>query len=310
MSETPLKTDLILPFQLEEANLRGRLVRVSATYDETIRNHGYPEPVCRLLGQCVALAAVLAGALKYDGLFTLQIQSDGPINLMVVDISSNGDLRATTRFDAEKVAEAEKQEGGEVPRLLGNGQLVFTVDQGADMDRYQGMVALVGETLSDCAREYFTRSEQIETAIELVALPTAEAGPTAAALMIQRMPGEVTRHQATDSLDEAEESWNRAVVLLQSATAEELTDVSLAPQDLLYRLYHQDGVKAYPAKPLTFKCRCSRAKVKATLASFPRAEVADLKEDGRVTVTCQFCGLDYLFEEAEVDALHSNDSAA
>jgi len=308
MTDTLLKTDLILPFQLEEANLRGRLVRLSTTYDETIRNHGYPEPVSQLLGECLALAAILAGALKYDGLFTLQIQSDGPISLMVVDIASSGDLRATARFDETRLAKAEKQEGGDVPRLLGKGQLVFTVDQGADMDRYQGMVALTGETLADCAGEYFTQSEQIETDIELVARPNAPSGPVAAALMIQRMPGEVTNHQATDALDEAEESWGRAVVLLKSVTTEELTDVELAPQDLLYRLYHQDGVMAYPAKPLAFKCRCSRDKVKSTLASFPKAEVAELKEEGRITVTCQFCGLDYLFEEAEVDTLHSDES--
>jgi len=300
-----LKTDLILPFQLDEANLRGRLVRLHETYGETIKNHGYPTPVSRLLGECLALAAVLAGALKYDGLFTLQIQSDGPVSLMVVDIASTGELRATARFDAEKVADAENKEGGDVPRLLGKGQLVFTVDQGADMERYQGMVALTGETLADCADEYFTRSEQIETAIQLVARPDATDGPAAAALMIQRMPEGVANDQITDSVDTAEEHWNRAVILLKSATAEELTDESLPPEDLLYRLYHQEGVKAYPAKKLVFKCRCSRDKVRATLASFPKAEVAELKEDGRVTVTCQFCGLDYLFEEDDVDALHS-----
>lgn len=306
MTDHALKTDLILPFRLEEANLRGRLVRLGPVYQETIKNHGYPKPVAELLGECVTLAAVLAGALKYDGLFTLQIQCDGPVNLLVVDIASSGELRATARYDAEKVQAAESKEGGVVPRFLGKGSLVFTVDQGADMDRYQGMVGLVGDTLADCADEYFKRSEQIETAIELVAQPDGKNGPAAAALMIQRMPGEVSDKQASDSVDAAEEHWNRAVVLLRSVTADELLiDPALTPEDILYRLFHQEGVSIFDAKPLTYKCRCSRDKVKATLASFPKAEVAQLKEDGKVIVTCQFCGLDYLFEEDEVDALHA-----
>ena len=294
-ADGPALGDLVQPFQVETLGVRGRLVRLGPALDAILGGHGYPDLVAAMLAETLSLAAALAGGLKYDGIFTLQTQGDGPLGMMVADVTSDGAVRGYARFDAVRL-EAAANGGGPVPRLLGAGHMAFTVDQGPDTERYQGITELEGATLADCAHVYFRRSEQLETAIALASAP-ASAGARAGALMVQRMPG-------GDS-EVADEDWRRAVILMSTAGAGELLDPALAPADLLYRLYHQEGVRVFRTRPLRHACRCSRGKVERTLASFPREEIEAMAEDGKVTVTCEFCKAAYVYGDDELAALYA-----
>lgn len=288
--------DAVRPFQVEGLDVRGRVVRLGPLLGAMQTAHDYPPEVATMLSETAALAVVLASGLKYDGLFTLQIQGSGPIALVVVDVTSEGAMRGYARFDADGVARADEAAGGRVPKYLGTGHMAFTVDQGRDMDRYQGIVALEGADLAACAQAYFQQSEQMETAILLVG-----RGETAGALMVQRLPGE------TGAADDREEAWRRAVILMSSTSADELLDPALDAETLLYRLYHEDGVRVFQPKALAHACRCSGEKVATTLKSFPEVEIRDLLEDGpdgpHVTVTCEFCKAAYVFGEDDLGRL-------
>jgi molecular chaperone Hsp33 len=297
-----LSPDFVVPFQVERAALRGRILRLGPLLDEIVSRHDYPRPVSLLLAELVTLTATLASALKYEGVFTLQISGKGPVSILVADMTSTGDLRAYAQFDADAVAAvADGPVLSPVSGLLGTGHLAFTVDQGADTERYQGIVALEGNTLTDCIHHYFRQSEQLDAAIK-VAVEGGEGMPwRSGAIMIQRLPGEARADELTRA--EADEAWREAVALMGSARAEEMTDPALAPERLLFRLFHEPGVRAYESVALRAGCRCSRARVERTLSSFPREEVVALIEDDAVRVKCEFCGTDYAFDRAAIDAL-------
>src|SRR5271163_1024631 len=161
--------DLIQPFRIDPFALRGRLVRLGPAIDRILSQHDYPEPVAAMLGEAITLAVVLAGALKYDGVFTLQTKGDGPIRLIVADVSTDGAVRGYAQYDEAKLdaADADGEAPRSVARLLGAGYIAFTVDQGEETDRYQGIVELAGATLADCAQHYFRQSEQIQAGIKL-----------------------------------------------------------------------------------------------------------------------------------------------
>jgi molecular chaperone Hsp33 len=293
--------DYVQPFQIEAPGLRGRLVRLGSAVDAVLAPHHYPGPVAAILAEALAMSAVLASGLKYDGVFTVQVQGDGPIGLMIVDVTSDGGIRGYARFDAERLRASGPEPENPVPRLLGAGHMAFTVDQGPDTERYQGITALEGATLGDCAHAYFRQSEQMETAIALCAsnMTAPGAEPRAAALMIQRLPAPAIFES------EAEDDWRRSVILMSSVTPAELLDPTLGPDDILYRLFHEDGVRVYRQRPLRHACRCSRDKVERALRSFAESEVRSMAEEGRLTVTCEFCKAAYVFDEDELNALWS-----
>ncbi len=297
--------DLVQPFQIDASGLRGRLVRLGPLLDKILTRHAYPEPVAGLLGEEIALAAALAGALKYDGVFTLQTKGDGPVHLLVADVTSAGAVRGYAQFDAAKLAKAVAQGevAGSVPRLLGAGHLAFTDDQGEHTDRYQGIVELQGASLADCAHHYFRQSEQVEAGLKVAVARVADAeGVTrwrGGSLMVQRLPdeGDAARREA------AEDGWRRAVILMSSSTSAELVDAALAPEALLFRLFHEDGVRVYRPQDLAARCRCSRERVERVLRMLPVDELAEMKVAGRITVTCQFCSADYGFDDDDIHAL-------
>lgn len=294
--------DLRQPFQIEGQPVRGRLVRLGPVVESVIGRHDYPEPVAALLAEMLALAAALAGSLKYEGVFTLQTKGDGPIRLMVADVTSGGDMRGYAQYDAGRLA-AMKSPSRSVPQLLGSGYLAFTVDQGPHSERYQGIVELIGATLVDCVHHYFRQSEQIPTGIKVAVGRAPEGAWRAGVLMLQRLP-EGPEPEAGD--DATDESWRRSLSFMASATADELLDPELAPDDLLYRLFHEDGVRVFRPAGLRAACRCSRQRVSEVLRSLPRREVADLKVEGAVVVTCEFCNSRYRFSEDELDALFAS----
>lgn len=284
---SPTLTDFTQTFQIEGLDVRGRLVRLGPEIGKVLDAHGYPQPVADMLAQTLTLGVTLASALKYDGLFTLQIQSDGPISLLVADLTTDGAMRGYARFDEDRVAAAAQAPGADVPRLLGQGHLAFTVDQGPDTDRYQGIAALDGATLAECAHNYFRHSEQLDTAIFLAAHTSGETA-RAGAMMVQRMPHQTNTHDA-----DGEDGWRRAVALLASLTEDELLDPDLDHDQLLFRLFHEDGVRAYEPQAVFHRCRCSRDKVARTLKQFPRDEIVN--DDGHVQVVCEFCKTAYDF---------------
>ncbi|WP_029008571.1 Hsp33 family molecular chaperone HslO [Azospirillum halopraeferens] len=305
MNEAPVShpgnDDLVQPFQIEASRLRGRLVKLGASLDDILTRHAYPEPVAQFLAETVTLAVALASMLKYEGVFTLQTKGDGPIRLVVADVTSVGDVRGYAQFDEEAVkAAADDIAIAPAPALLGKGHIAFTVDQGGDTDRYQGIVALYGKTLADCVQHYFRQSEQIETGL------TVHAGRVdghwrAGALMLQRLPPDPGTRLSSDH----EDDWRRAMALMASTTAGELLDLRLAASDLLFRLFHEDGVRVWAPNHLRFGCRCSRERVVGMLAGLPRAEVESLRvADGSVEVVCQFCSTAYHFRDADLDRVY------
>ena len=313
--------DLVQPFQIDRQGLRGRLVRLGATVDAVLHRHAYPEPVARLLGEALVLAACLASSVKYEGVFTLQARGDGALSLLVADVTSEGAMRGYAGYDAEALTALLAQDPQPtVARLFGGGYLAFTVDQGDDTQRYQGIVELQGATLAESVHHYFRQSEQIDTAIKLACGP-AGAGADgrlawrAGALMVQRLPEQRLPEQPPLDVEGepgpgSEEGWRRAVILLGSATAAEMLDPRLTPRELLFRLFHEDGVRVYRPRFLEERCRCGRGRVEKVLASLPREEVESLREDDeRLVVTCQFCNRSESFTDAELDRLYGESPA-
>lgn len=296
-----VRTDLILPFQLAGGAVRGRLVRLGDTVRDILAGHAYPPSVGRLLAETLALAAVLAGSLKYDGVFTLQAQGNGAISLLVADVTSAGEVRGYARFDDEKLAAAT---GQTVPGLLGSGYLAFTVDQGPKTERYQGIVELTGATLAECAKQYFSQSEQLDTEVALASRLDGENGPAAAALMIQRMPGSQPGAPILTA-DESVEAWRTATILLASLTPDELLDPALAAAELPHRLFHGEGLQMWEGKRLRAQCRCSEAKIASALRAIPRPEIAALKDErGQVAITCEFCRTVYAFDDDALERVY------
>lgn len=304
MTAPRIADDLVEPFEIEPYHLRGRLVRLGPTLDSIIRQHDYPTAVGTMLGEAIVLAVALSSTLKYDGVFTLQTKGDGPIRLLVADVTTGGAVRGYAQFDAAKLAEVgATARAASVPRLLGAGYLAFTVDQGEDTERYQGIVAMEGATLAECIHHYFRQSEQIAAGIKVAVDRGANGAWRGGCLLAQKLPdGE--RAEFLGTREELEDGWRRALILMGSATSQELTDPDLAPEDLLFRLFHEDGVRVFRTHAVRAECRCSRERIDRVLRSLPFAERQGLGEaDGSVTVTCQFCNASYRFERDDVAAI-------
>lgn len=295
--------DWVQPFQIEASGLRGRMVRLGGAVDTLLAANTYPPTVAALLAETMALAAVLASGLKFHGVFSLQIEGDGPVPLLVVDATSDGDLRGYARFNAERLGTIPIPCDAPVPRFLGAGHMAFTIDQGPSTQRYQGFVPLEGATLADCAHTYFRQSEQLQTAICLahVDARTAPSGPSrAAALMIQRLPSEPTHVPIGLDRDDA---WRRAVALMSTVSPAELVAPDLPAADLLFRLFHEDGIRIFRPRPLRYRCRCSNDRVMRMLSALAAADRRSLSENGVITVTCEFCQTVYRIDDHAVHAV-------
>ncbi len=304
--ETAEGADLCLPFLVSGGAFRGRLVRLTGAATQILGAHNDPEPVALLLAEAMAAAVALAGGLKYKGVFTLQVQGKGPVHTLVTDVTSDGDLRGCTKFDPEALAAelAKAKPGGPMPHLLGPGaHLSFTVDQGPDTERYQGIVELSGETLTEAVHHYFRQSEQLESALKIAASPAKDGSGrwTAAALLLQRMPeaGGI----AALSQEDRDDVWRTAVILMSSVKDTELLDPSLAPDRLLHRLFGTLGVRGTRPRPIAARCRCSRERSERILASFPVDEISSYAVNGEIHMECEFCRTDYVFLESELAAL-------
>ena len=295
MTETTHPTDdLVAAFQIEGWPLRGRIVRLGAAIDEVLNRHDYPEPVANLLGEACALAALVGSSLKFEGRLIVQAQGDGPVSLVVADYDTTGALRGYCSFDPDKLAAVSgrfARPGAKT--LLGGGVFIMTIDQGPDMDRYQGITPIEGETLALCAEQYFAQSEQTPTRVRLAVgqIDTGE-GPSwrAGGILIQNIASDEARGSTEDV-------WERAQALFATTGEDELIDPTLPGETLLWRLFNEDGVRVFEARPLRAFCRCSPERVASVIQSFSDEERADMVEpDGKIHVTCEYCSRTYELE--------------
>ncbi len=298
--------DVMRPFQLEKSQLRGRLVRLGGAVDAVLKAHAYPKPVSDLLGELLVLAGGLAGGLKFNGRFSLQVRGEGVVRLMVADVTNDGQMRGYASFDAESFDGPDEEPAG-FGDLVGSGLMALTVDQAAaGGETYQGIVQLDGRSLLDSMLTYFHQSEQVPTGIRsVVTYDEAAAQWRAAAVIVQAMPEE-----GASAERDREEDWRRAMVLLQTASDNELLDPELAPDTLLYRLFHEDGVRVFEPLDLAFGCSCDDGRVGRMLRRFERDEVLEMRDpSGAVVVTCEFCSRVYRLSDADIftlfeDSLH------
>ena len=306
--------DLILPFAVPPLDVRGRLTRLGPSLDHIVTKHGYPEPVNRLVGEAVALCALLGSSLKIEGRFQLQTRTDGAVDMLVVDYDAPDRLRAFARFNAERLAAGQRLTPAE---LLGKGHLALTIDQGPDTSRYQGVVPLDGQGLEAAADQYFRQSEQIPTFVRLAVAQNVTGDGTewrAGGLLLQFLPQSEDRMRQADlhpgdapaGVEVAErgddDSWTEAKALAATLEDHELVDPTLSSERLLYRLFHERGVNVFEPQSLRDACRCSRERIEAMLRSFTPVERHDMiGSDGKIGVTCEFCGSHRAFSPAEFD---------
>lgn len=319
--------DTILPFAVEALELRGRVVRLGPVVDSILRRHDYPAPVAKLVGEAIVLTVLLGSVLKFEGRFILQTKTDGPVRMLVVDYRTPGTIRALASFDKEGVAAAiaggkddagapaGKLAGALGGVLLGRGHLAMTIDQGPDTARYQGLVALEGKDLEHAAHEYFLRSEQIPTRVRLAVgeeFVGGRYGWRAGGILLQFIPKSPERARLPD-LDPGDapegmvreavaedDAWVEGRSLIETVEDIELIDPAVSAERLLYRLFHERGVRVFRTRTLGAECSCSRAKVATMLRSFPQDDRDHMIENGVITVTCEFCNSTYVFDPGDV----------
>jgi len=308
--------DTILPFEVAPLDLRGRVVRLGTALDDILSRHDYPAPVSKLLGEAIVLTVLLGASLKFEGRFILQTKTDGPVRMLVVDYRSPGRVRACAQFDPTAIGGATTKSAGE---LMGRGHLAMTIDQGQDMSRYQGLVALLGGSLEDAAHEYFLRSEQIPTKVRLAVaeeFSASSGGPRhrwrAGGMLLQFLPKKAERMRGPD-LDPGDapegvtlpkipedDAWVEGQSLIGTVQDLELIDPDLSSERLLYRLFHEHGVRVFKASDIEAKCSCSRDSVTNMLKSFTQDDRDHMVQDGLISVTYEFCNTKYVFAPTEV----------
>lgn len=294
--------DMIQPFQLEASNLRGRVVRLGAVISDILAPQSYPDPVAQLVGEACGLSLLLGGMLKFEGVFTLQAQGDGPVRMVIADLTTAGELRGMATFNPERLGEFA---GGvqvlrasdkihDLQNMMGSGHLAFTVDQGEHTERYQGVVELKGVDLAACVQHYFQQSEQIDTMIK-VAAGRVHDGWRVGGIMIQRLPIP-ENEQTPERMAAATEDWDRAQALLATCTPDELIRETLIANDLLFRLFHEEGVRVFNPIHLKKGCRCNLDKLTAVLKTMSSDDLEHMAVDGKITMTCEFCNKDFDFD--------------
>lgn len=299
-TQTP--TDLVTVFQLDGQPVRGRAVKLGAALDTALNPNGekrYPDSIARLLGEAMMTGAIVAQSLKFDGRLVVQChgKNEGAISLLMADCTTDGSIRGYARWDADKLKEIELDSNNPGANLLlGGGTFSMTIDQGPDMDQYQGIAAIEGESLSSCAEHYFNQSEQIPTRIHLACGQSIDANGShwsGGGIMIQKIADDEARADATPP-------WETAQQLFATLTDAELIDPDVSTDTLLYRLFNEYGVRNVETHDVNANCRCSRERLLDTLKSFETASLKDMADDGVISANCEFCATDYKFPLAEI----------
>lgn len=309
--------DQVIPFEVSALDARGRIVQLGPLLDTILARHDYPEPVARLLGEAIALTVLLGTSLKFDGKFIFQTRTDGPVDMLVADFTTPRSVRAYARFDADRVAAAIEEGHANPADLLGYGVLALTIDQGEWMQRYQGIVQLDNTSLEEAARTYFRQSEQIPTEVRLSVARhmtrgdngVVKEGWRAGGLLAQFLPESPDRLRLPDlpggdgdngdAEDLTDGTWMEVQALLGTVEPDELTDPTVGSERLLYRLFHEHGVRVHEGNPVADECSCSQEKIRTILDGFTAEEIVESTEDGEISVSCEFCSKEYTFDPAE-----------
>lgn len=294
--------NVVQTFQLDASMLRGRMVRLGSVLNEILEPHAYPNPVAHLVAETVTLTLLLSSMLKYEGIFTLQTQGDGPVDMLVADVTTEGHVRACAHFDPERLEHAREQlsalkstetSRNHLAQYLGKGYIAFTVDQGARAEPYQGIVELQGASLVDCVQHYFNQSEQIGTGIKM-AIGQRDGAWRGGGIMLQKMPDEGGVNGASQGhMDE--DDWRRSMILMESCTEDELLDAGLHSNVLLTRLFHEEEVRVYKPIDVIKSCRCSEEKVLNVLGMMPPEDLDYMEKDGMISMRCEFCSHEYSY---------------
>jgi molecular chaperone Hsp33 len=281
--------DVAVPFLVNETSIRGKVVKLGPSLNEILNKHNYDERVARLLGELLVLVSQLGDNLKFEGVITVQLKSDGILNLMVADYVYGGQIRGYAEYNKEELAKINKTD---FPDLVGKGYLAITIDQGDDMERYQGIVDLSGSSLSECIENYFHQSEQLPTAIKVV-IGKIDKGQgdewVGGGIMAQSLA------DIKSSDDEKNDAWQTAKAFIGTIRMDELLDPDIDTKELLYRLFHFEGVWVYDAKSIEHKCRCSRQRMEDVIQAMPEEEKEYLRVDGKIVANCQFCNREEVF---------------
>ena len=315
--------DHVVPFEVGPLDVRGRAVQLGPMLDAILSRHAYPEPVARLLAEACVLTVLLGTSLKFEGKFILQTRTDGPVDMLVADFTTPQALRGYARFDADRLEALTAAGAVSSETLLGSGVLALTIDQGSHMQRYQGIVQLDGTSLEEAARTYFRQSEQIPTDVRLSVAKLVEPGGheqwRAGGLLAQFLPDAPERMRVPDlpggddpgnpggdaaeaALEPADNSWQELLALLATVEPTELIDPTVGAERLLFRLFHEHGVRVFAGVQVADRCSCSRDKIHGILSGFTAEEIRDSTEDGKISVACEFCSTRYDFDPAEFAA--------
>ncbi len=285
----------IFPFQVGETAVRGHVVRLSGVIDEILQAHQFPDMVSSLVGEAASLATMMGAALKFDGKLIFQAQGDGPVSMLVADYTAGGALRATANLRDGDISQTGIA-------LLGEGHIVMTIDHGADMERYQGVTPIEGADLAEAAIAYFAQSEQIPTVVRLAVGRLSTPGEPdrwrAGGIMAQFVPGEGGTRERGEEILQSEEDrdvWARVAAFVGTAKDDELLDPAISAETLLYRLFHEDGVRAFAPQPVRAECGCNGEKIAAVLSRYSEDELHDMVEAGAIKVVCEFCRKGYHF---------------
>ncbi|WP_068080672.1 Hsp33 family molecular chaperone [Polycladidibacter stylochi] len=317
----PAGDDAVLPFAVEPLDIRGRVVKMGPELTSLLLRHQYPEAVNKLLAEAIALTSLLGSTLKNEGRLTLQAQSDGAVSVLVVDFNAPHALRATARYDSEKLAQITANKDYRPSDLLGKGHLALTIEQGANTPRYQGVVVLDGKSLEEVAHSYFMQSEQIPTRVRLgvaqLITRDEQSGKNvqswrAGGVMVQYLPksedrqrqqdihpGDAPEGQSVATREEAD-AWMEARALIDTVKDDELTDPALSVEELLYRLFHEHGVSAFESQSLKDQCTCSEEKITNMLKGLPQQDREEIQQDPIIEINCDFCSKTYKLDPKDV----------
>lgn len=303
-TQIPMGDDHVAALQIGDGSVRGRIIRMGATLDQALGQNRYPEPVARLLGEGILISGLVARSLKFKGKLLVQAMgtSEGAVSMLVAESTTDGHVRAYARYDQtslDRILNDNPVPGAHMLMSGGEsgGTFAMTIDQGADMDRYQGLAAIEGQSLAACAEHYFRQSEQIPTRLNLAVgqlhIPGTDPGWRGGGLMVQRIAGDRARI-------DTEEAWDMSKAVMATVSDEELIDPDLTSDHFLYRLFHEQGVHRARPDAIHAKCSCSRDRLYATLKTFDRSEREEMLQDGKVTANCEFCSTDYVFTQDEL----------
>ena len=282
------KPDQLRRFLFDKANIRGEIVQLNEVWQSMEANHQYHPVIREYLGEVVAAAVLLSATIKFEGSLTIQASGDGPLSLMVVECRSNFGVRGVAKY------KEPLPEQTDIKTLLGKSNLIITIEQALTNERYQGIVALEGNSIAEFLEGYLQHSEQLETRIFLAADKQAVGG-----LLLQQLPGKT----------EDDDSWDRITHLGSTIKKEELLE--LPATEIIHRLYHEEDVRLFDPEPVHFQCSCSREKVSNMLRSIGEEEAAGIiKEQGNISVDCEFCGTTYDFDEIDIAEIYASNNPA